>query len=58
MPRQRCTCCGFAFTDDYELGLIRSSTDSFRREIVRWCYGRALPDVAREYDISYTTLER
>ncbi len=42
---------------DYGLGLIRSSTTSFRREIVRRCHGRALSDVAWEYDITYTTLE-
>lgn len=49
MPRQRCTQCNYyTFTFDYELGLIRSSTASFRREIVQRCKGRALSDVARD----------
>ncbi|PHE28505.1 hypothetical protein COF51_28370 [Bacillus pseudomycoides] len=58
VPLQRCTRCNFTFTYDYGLGLIRSSTASFRREIVRRCQGRALSDVAWEYDVPDTTLER
>jgi transposase len=58
VPRQRCTQCDYTFTFDYGLGLVRSSTASYRREIVRRCKGRTLADVAREYDLPYTTVER
>lgn len=58
MPRQRCTQCNYTFVFDYGLGLIRSSTASFRREIVQRCKGRTLSDVAREYNLPYTTVER
>jgi transposase len=58
VPRQRCTQCDYTFTFDYGLGLVRSSTASYRREIVRRCKGRTLADVAREYALPYTTVER
>ena len=58
VPRQRCKECGFTFTFDYDLGLVHSSTESFRREIVKRCHGRSITEVAREYEIPYTTLER
>lgn len=58
LPRQRCKGCGFTFTFDYGLGLVRSSTESFRREITKRCHGRSIADVAREYELPYTTVER
>ncbi|MGR5863477.1 transposase [Bacillus pacificus] len=58
VPRQRCTQCNYTFIFDYGLGLIHSSTASFRREIVQRCKGRALSDVACEYNLPYTTVER
>ena len=58
LPRQRCKDCGFTFTFDYGLGLVRSSTESFRREITKRCHGRSIADVAREYELPYTTVER
>ena len=58
LPRQRCKMCGFTFTFDYGLGLIRSSTESFRREITKRCHGRSIADVASEYELPYTTVER
>ncbi|WP_230504637.1 transposase family protein [Sutcliffiella rhizosphaerae] len=39
VPRQRCKACGFTFTYDYGLGLIRSSTVAFRQQIVKRCQG-------------------
>lgn len=58
LPRQRCKDCGFTFTFDYGLGLVRSSTESFRLEITKRCHGRSIADVAREYELPYTTVER
>ena len=58
LPRQRCKACGFTFTFDYGLGLVRASTESFRREITKRCHGRSIADVAREYELPYTTVER
>lgn len=58
VPRQRCKSCGFTFTFDYGLGLVHSSTKSFRREIVKCCHGRSIAAVAREYELPYTTIER
>lgn len=58
VPRQRCKDCGFTFTFDYGLGLVHSSTESFRREIVKRCHGRSIADVAGEYELPYTTVER
>lgn len=58
LPRQRCKSCDFTFTFDYGLGLIRSSTEAFRREITKRCHGRSIADVAREYELPYTTVER
>lgn len=58
VPRQRCKNCGFTFTVDYGLGLVHSSTESFRREIVKHCHGRSIAEVAREYELPYTTVER
>lgn len=58
IPRQLCTDCGVTFTYDYGLGLVRSSTESFRRQIVKRCHGRSIMDVAREYELPYTTVER
>ncbi|KFL42858.1 hypothetical protein CH76_10165, partial [Lysinibacillus sp. BF-4] len=46
LPRQRCKDCGFTFIFDYGLGLVRSSTESFRREITNRCHGRSIADVA------------
>ncbi|MBJ8005030.1 MULTISPECIES: hypothetical protein [Bacillus cereus group] len=57
MPRQATRGVFEGYQNDYGLGLIRSFTASFRFEIARRCHGRALPDVVREYDIPYTTLE-
>ncbi|WP_353957864.1 transposase [Lysinibacillus sp. G4S2] len=42
VPRQRCKNCGFTFTFDYGLGLVHSSTESFRREITKRCHGRSI----------------
>ncbi|WP_156889883.1 hypothetical protein [Planococcus lenghuensis] len=58
VPRQRCLDCAYTFTYDYGLGLVRYSTTVYRREIVRHCHGRTLSDVACEYQLSYTTVER
>ena len=58
VPRQRCKGCGFTFTFDYGLGLAHSSTESFRREITKRCHGRSIAEVAREYALPYTTVER
>ena len=58
IPRQRCKNCGFTFVFDYGLGLFHSSTESFRREITKRCHGRSIADVAREYALPYTTVER
>lgn len=58
VPRQLCKNCGITFTYDYDLGLIRSSTEAFRRQIVTRCHGRSIMDVAREYELPYTTVER
>ncbi|MEK4177895.1 ISL3 family transposase [Aeribacillus sp. FSL K6-2848] len=58
VPRQRCKECGFTFTFDYGLGLVHSSTEAFRREIVKRCHGRSIAEVAREYGLLYTTVER
>lgn len=58
IPRQRCTNCDYTFTYDYELGLVRSSTLAYRLQIVDCCHGRAISDVASEYGLPYTTVER
>lgn len=58
VPRQLCTTCGMTFTYDYDLGLVRSSTEAFRLQIVKRCHGRSIMDVAREYELPYTTVER
>lgn len=58
VPRQRCKSCGFTFTYDYGLGLVRSSTESFRRQMASRCHGRSIKAVASEYDMPYTTVER
>ncbi|MER1987414.1 MAG: helix-turn-helix domain-containing protein [Solibacillus sp.] len=58
MPCQRCKSCGFIFTFDYGLGLVRSSTEAFRHEITKRCHSRSIGDVAREYKLPYTTVER
>lgn len=58
VPRQRCKDCNFTFTFDYGLGLLHSSTELFRREITNRCHGRSIADVAREYALPYTTVER
>lgn len=58
VPRQRCKSCGFTFTFDYGLGLVHSSTESFRHEIVKHCHGRSIAEVAQEYELPYTTVER
>lgn len=46
------------FTYDYGLGLVCSSTEAFRRQIVKRCQGRSIKDVSCEYDLPYTTVER
>lgn len=56
--RQRCVSCDLTFTYDFELGLQRGSTAYFREQIVKRCHGRPLTQVADEYGIPYTTLER
>lgn len=58
LPRQRCKECGFTFIFDFGLGIVHSSTESFRREIVKRCHGRSIAEVAREYELPYTTIER
>lgn len=58
VPRQRCKECGVTFTYDYGLGLVCSSTEAFRRQIVKRCQGRSIKDVSCEYDLPYTTVER
>ena len=58
VPRQRCKECGFTFTYDFGLGLVRSSTEAFRRQIVKRCQGRSIKDVSCEYNLPYTTVER
>lgn len=58
VPRQRCKECGFTFTYDYGLGLVRSSTEAFRRQIVKRCHGRSIKEVSCEYSLPYTTVER
>lgn len=56
--RQRCKNCGFTFSYDYGLGLVRSSTEAFRMQIVKRCQGRSIKDVSCEYHLPYTTVER
>ncbi len=58
VPRQRCKDCGCTFTFDYGLGLLHSSTEAFRLEITKRCHGRSIAEVAREYKLPYTTVER
>ena len=58
VPRQRCKDCRFSFAFDYGLGLVRSSTEAFRRQITQRCHGRSIADIAQEYDLPYTTVER
>jgi transposase len=58
VPRQRCKNCDYTFTYDYDLGLVRSSTLAYRLQIVDHCHGRAISDVAREFGLPYTTVER
>ncbi|STO08964.1 ISL3 family transposase [Exiguobacterium aurantiacum] len=58
IPRQRCGACDLTFVHDYGLGLGHSSTRSFREAIARRCHGRTIADVAREYELPYTTVER
>ncbi|HWL12948.1 MAG TPA: helix-turn-helix domain-containing protein, partial [Ureibacillus sp.] len=58
VPRQRCKECGFTFSFDYGLGLVRSSTEAFRRQIVKRCQGRSIKEVSCEYNLPYTTVER
>jgi transposase len=56
--RQRCVSCDLTFIYDFELGLHRGSTAYFRDQIVKRCHGCPLTQVADEYGIPYTTLER
>lgn len=56
--RQRCHSCDLTFTYDYELGLQRATTFYFRANIVKRCHERPLTQVAAEYDVPYSTLER
>ncbi|WP_160173383.1 helix-turn-helix domain-containing protein [Alkalihalobacillus alcalophilus] len=58
VPRQRCKECGFTFSYDYGLELVRSSTESFRRQIVKHCQGRSIKDVSCDYNLPYTTVKR
>lgn len=58
VPRQRCLSCDLTFVYDYGLGLVRTSTEVFRKGITERCHGRTISDVAREYKIPYTTVER
>ncbi len=58
VPRQRCLSCDLTFVYDYGLGLVRTSTEVFRKGITERCHGRTISDVAREYELPYTTVER
>ncbi len=58
VPRQRCKNCGFTFSYNYGLGLVRSSTEAFRMQIIKRCQGRSIKDVSCEYHLPYTTVER
>ncbi|WP_420842162.1 transposase family protein [Exiguobacterium alkaliphilum] len=58
VPRQRCFSCDLTFVYDYGLGLVRTSTEVFRKGIAERCHGRTISDVAREYGLPYTTVER
>ena len=58
VPRQRCFSCDLTFVYDYDLGLVRTSTEVFRKGIAERCHGRTISDVAREYGLPYTTVER
>lgn len=58
IPRHRCKSCDLTFTYDFGLGIMQSSSELFRRELVRRCHGRSIADVSREYSLPYTTMER
>lgn len=58
VPRQRCFSCDLTFVYDYGPGLVRTSTEVFRKGIAERCHGRTISDVAREYGLPYTTVER
>ena len=58
VPRQRCLSCDLTFVYDYGLGLVRTSTEVFRKGITERCHGRTISDVAHEYELPYTTVER
>lgn len=58
IPRHRCVACDLTFTYDFGLGIIQASSAMFRKELVRRCHGRSIADVAREYELPYTTVER
>ena len=40
------------------LGIVQASSNMFRKELVRLCHGRSISDVAPEYELPYTTVER
>ncbi|HCG1945466.1 TPA: ISL3 family transposase, partial [Vibrio cholerae] len=58
IPRHRCVACNLTFTYDFGLGIVQASSAMFRKELVRRCHGRSIADVAREYELPYTTVER
>ncbi|MGL4521034.1 MAG: ISL3 family transposase, partial [Bacilli bacterium] len=58
IPRHRCFSCDLTFTYDFDLGLVQASSAMFRKEIFRRCHNRSIADVAREYGLPYTTVER
>ncbi|MGY3190607.1 ISL3 family transposase [Lysinibacillus sp. TE18511] len=58
IPRHRCVACDLTFTYDFGLGIIQASSALFRKELVQCCHGRSIADVAREYELPYTTVER
>ena len=57
IPRHRCIACDLTFTYDFGLGIVQASSAMFRKELVRRCHGRSIADVAREYELPYTTVD-
>jgi transposase len=46
------------FTFDYGLEASRIATKAYQMRIVEACHGRTISEVAREYQLAYTTVER
>ena len=57
IPRHRCVACNLTFTYDFGLGMVQASSAMFRKELVRRCHYRSIADVAREYELPYTTVD-